>query len=224
MVAMKQLKLKATARKLTGRKVKQLREKGILPANIFGKGVKSLSIELPMVDFHKTYQEAGHTNIIYLEVGKKEHPVLVSNVQTHPVSSEILHVDFHEINLREKVTAMVQVELEGEAPAEKQGVGNLVQLLNELEVEALPADLPEMLVADVSGLTEIDQSILVKDLKYDKAKVEVKAEADELVAKIEEPQKEEIAEPAVVEEVAEGETPVEEQATKDSSEVTSKEE
>lgn len=219
---MKQIKLTASERKLTGRKVKQLREKGMLPANIFGKSIKSIAIEIPMVDFHRAYGEAGHTNIIYLTVNANEHPVLVSNVQAHPVSSEVLHVDFHEINLKEKVTAMVQVELEGEAPAEKQGIGNLMQLLNELEVEALPADLPEALVADVSGLTEIDQSIAVKDLKYDKTKVEVKAEPDEIVAKIEEPQKEEIVEPVVTE----GEVPVEgEQAAgEDTATETSEEE
>lgn len=205
---MKQIKLNATERKLTGRKVKQLREKGILPANIFGKNLKSLSIEMPVSEFQEAYKEAGSTNIINLTVGKKEHPVLVSNVQIHPVSSEVLHVDFHEINLKEKVSATVQIELEGESPAQKQGIGNLVQLLNELEVEALPADLPEMLTVDVSVLAEIDQSVAVKDLKYDKSKVEVKADPDEMVAKIEEPQKEEVVEPVVAEgeEVAESET------------------
>lgn len=230
---MKQIKLSANIRKLTGRKVRQLRDKGIMPANIFGKSIKSLSIEMPVIEFEKAYQEAGYTNIIYLTVDKKEHPVLVSNIQTHPVTSETLHVDFHEINLKEKVTAMVGVELEGEAPAAKQGIGNLVQLLNELEVEALPTDLPEALVANISDLVEIDQAVAVKDLEYDKSKIEVQAEPDEIVVKIEELQKEEIIEQIATEgeEGAEGETPAESESSADdkpaeneTAEETSKEE
>ena len=100
----------------------------------------------------------------------------------------------------------IPVELTGESPAEKQSIGTVVQYLNEIKVEALPADLPEKFTVDVSALSEVDQAIMVKDLKYDKSKVDIKTGAEEIVAKVEPPQKEEVIEaPAPVE----GEVPAE---------------
>lgn len=204
---MSNIKLKSEKRTVFGRKVKKLREKGSIPANIFGKKVKSQAISVGLKEFQKAYLEAGETQIIDLS-GK---PVLVSNMAKDPVSEDILHIDFRQVDLTEKISASVPIETEGDSPAEKQGLGTVVVQIAEVEVEALPTDLPEKIVVDVSGLEEVDQSIYVKDLKVS-TKVEVKVDADAIIAKVEPPQKEEEVvvpeQPAEGEEGAEGESPV----------------
>lgn len=193
---MKKLTLKAEKRKIFGRKVKKLRQEEILPANLYGKKVKSLALQLNLKDFLAVWSQAGETNIIELAITKEEkiHSVLIHNLQIHPVSDAPLHVDFREIDLKEKVQVVIPIELSGEAPAVNKG-GVLVLLLKEIQVEALPTDLPEKFVVDVAKLAEIGQSLSVKDLQYDKAKIELLVEDENLlVVKIEEPAKEEVEE------------------------------
>lgn len=202
--------LEGQVRTLSGRKVKKLREEAQLPANVYGKKIKSLAVQVKLSDFKKVFSEVGETGLITLKLQgdkeKEDRAVLVSNVQYNPVSDTPIHVDFRQVDLKEKVSASVAVEMTGEAPAEKSGVGTAVQYIDEVEVEALPADLPEKFVVDISNLSEVDQTIKVGDLSYDKSKVEVKADPEGLIAKVEPPQKEEEVAPPV--EVApEGEVP-----------------
>jgi len=192
------LKLTAQKRILTGRKVKQLRRKQILPANIYGKEVKSLAIELPLKEFKSVLAQAGETNIINVSVDKegKARPVLVHHVQVDPVTDELLHADLLQVDLTKKVTVMVSLEFKGESPAVAKG-GVLVRLLNEVEIEALPSDLPDKLEVDITGLEEIGQSIALKQVPIGTAKVKLLTEnLDELVVKIEAPAKEEEPAPA----------------------------
>ncbi|HSX48865.1 MAG TPA: 50S ribosomal protein L25 [Candidatus Saccharimonadales bacterium] len=199
---MVKITLKAEKRKVTGRKVKNLRKEGQIPANIYGKDVPSLSIQVGAKDLEGVFKKAGETAIIDLTIGKEVRPVLVHNMQIHPVTDEVLHVDFRQVNLKEKVSANIPVELVGESPAQKSGIGTAVLLVKELEVEALPGDLPEKFEVDASILTEVDQVVKISDLKYDKSKVEVKTDVESIVAKVEPPQKEEVVVAAVVEEAA----------------------
>ncbi len=204
---MTKINLKANARKLTGHKVKTLRKQGIVPANIYGKDVKSLAVEVDSKEFKEIYKKAGETGIVEILIGKDERPVLIHNVQVHPATDEILHVDFMQVNLKVKITAQVPVEITGESPVEKSGEGTVVLLLRELEVEALPADLPEKFEIDALKLTEVDQAVKVADLKIDKTKIEIKADPETILVKVEPPQKEEVVEVVPAEEVpAEGET------------------
>jgi large subunit ribosomal protein L25 len=205
--------LNAEERKLTGRKVKTIRNKGFLPGNIYGKGIKSQAVQVKSHEFKEIYKEVGETGIVTLQVDKVEHPVLVTNVQKHPVTDEIIHVDFRQVDLKAKVTAEVPVEVIGESPAEKQGIGTVVQYLKEVEIEALPADLLEKFEVDTSTLSEVDQAIYVKDLKIDKDKIEIKTNGDEIVVKVEPPQKEEVVETPIVAVGAEGAVPAEGEAT-----------
>jgi large subunit ribosomal protein L25 len=181
---------------------------GILPGNVFGNKIKSTSIQFKAEDFGKVYKEVGETGLLNIQIDgeKEERPVLVVNLQKEPVSDSFLHVDFHQVDLKVKVEARVPVELTGESPAEKQGIGTVVLYINEIEVEALPMDLPEKFVVDVTTLTEVDQAMHVKDLKIDKTKVEVKTDIESVLVKVEPPQKEEVIVPAPV---AEGEVPAE---------------
>lgn len=192
-------KLKAHKREIFGRKIKSLRREGFLPANLYGKKIASLAIQLPVKDFLAIYEKAGETGLVDLTINGKVSPVLISNVQLNPVTDFPLHVDFRAVDLKEKIQAAVPVELTGGAPAEKTGVGILVQQLNEVEVEALPTDLPEKLIADVSKLENVDEVVLVKDLLVDKEKVSVVTDENQIIAKIEPPAKEEVA-PAPAEE------------------------
>lgn len=215
------INLKAEKRTVTGRKVKKLRREGLLPANVYGKNEASQALQLSVVEFEKAYKEAGETGLVELSVGGDTKHVLISNIHTNPVTDEYLHVDFRQVSLKEKVVANVPVEIVGEAQAEKDGIGTLVVQLNDVEVEALPLDLPESFKVDVGILVEVDQAIYVKDLKYDKAKVEIKNDLEAIVAKIEPPQKEEVVEVPVEEgaEVEAGaETPEAEVSAAESSE------
>ena len=201
---MAKVELKAEKRKIEGRKVKNLRKEGILPGNVYGKKVKSESVQVNLKDFETAYKEVGETGLLTLVVGSDEKPVLIHNLQVHPVTDDPIHVDFLQVDLKEKVEADIPVELMGESPAEKQGIGTVVQYLNEITVEALPTDLPEKFAVDISGLTEVDQSFMVKDLLFDKSKVEIKVDLEEMVAKVEPPQKEEVVEAPVPAEGEEG--------------------
>ena len=186
--------LKAEERKLTGRKVSTLRKLGLIPANVYGKKIASQSLQISSDEFKKVYKEVGETGLLTLEIGKEEKPVLVNSIQVNAKTDEILHVNFFQVDLKVKVTANVPVEVTGEPEAQKQGVGTVVQYLNEVEVEALPADLIEKFEVDTTELAEVDQAIYVKDLKYDKSKIEVKSDPEAIIVKVEPPQKEEVVE------------------------------
>lgn len=166
---MEKYQLKAKKRTLLGRKVKQLRKQGLLPANIYGSKVKSQAVEVPFTDFKQVFRKAGETKIVDLVLEDKDtYPVLIHNVQIDPLSGKPLHADFYRVNLKEKVKTKVPVTLIGSSPAVIQKIGLLLQTLNEVEIEALPADLPEKIEIDVTPLTNLDQELKVSDLKVPK--------------------------------------------------------
>lgn len=207
---MAELKLKAKKREVLGKKVKNLRSEGLLPANVYGKKTSSMAVSLSQEEFDQVFEEAGETGVIKLTIEgeKADRPILIQNVQKNPVTNEPIHADLRQIILTEKVTAQIPVELTGEAPAAEQKMGILIQTANELEVEALPMDLPERFIVDVSKLENVGDEVLVKDLSYDKGKIELHAEEDLVLAKIDPLAVEEVepvAEEAVEGEVAEGE-------------------
>jgi len=192
--------LSANTRTIFGRKTKQLRKKGLIPANIFGKKIKSLAIELEGQGLLDTMRKAGETGLIHLKIkgDDKVHPVLISGYAQHPVTDEMLHVDFHEVDLKQKTTATVPLHAIGESEAVKSGMV-LVMFKNEIEVEALPTDLPDSIEVDISGLTEVGMTILAKDLKVDRSKVTLSIEDEEPIITIQEPAKEEVVEAAPAE-------------------------
>ncbi|QQG47664.1 MAG: 50S ribosomal protein L25 [Candidatus Woesebacteria bacterium] len=218
-------KIKAENRKITGRKVKALRSQGILPANIFGKKIKSVAIQVDYKDFEKVYHEVGETGIIEIILAKKTLPTLISNLQKDTVTGKIIHADFHSIDLKEKVTAKVPVEIKGESPAVKNGLGTAVQQLDEIEIEALPTDIPEKFVVDITSLENVDDGIYVKDIKFSK-KIEVKEDLEKIVISVQPLQKEEVvvvAPKPEQEAQVEGETPKEEIPAEENKEETPKE-
>jgi large subunit ribosomal protein L25 len=160
---MKQIELNATERTLVKKKVKELRDKGLLPAGIFGiSGNRNITINKK--EFIRVFKEARYTGIINIQIEGKNHNVLITEIQTHPILPTPLHVSFHEVSLKEKVTAAVPIELIGEAPAVKLYGGVIFENLQEIEISSLPQNIPPSIEIDISGLLNIGDSILIKDL------------------------------------------------------------
>ncbi len=154
----------AQPRNTTGKKVKQLRQNGVLPATVYGKGMTPVSIELDEAVFIRTYKQTGETGLINLTVGKDIYPVLVKNTQSEPVSGAPIHIEFQKVNLHEKIKANIPIVLTGESQAVKEKSGTLLQLVNEVEVEALPANLPEHITVDISTLVAVNDHLTVGQL------------------------------------------------------------
>ena len=147
------LLLTSSKRKIIGRKVKSIRKEGLVPANVFGKKIKSLAVSVKSQDFRKIFSKAGATGIIYLDISeeKEPKPVLVSAIQKHPLKGTLLHIDFRQVDLTQKVKAEVPIKITGESLAVKDKNGVLVSVLSQVMVEALPADLPEFLEISIQG-------------------------------------------------------------------------
>lgn len=204
---MKREALTAEKRTITGKKVKHLRREGVLPANMFGKGIKSLTIQLPLKDFQEIYNKVHETGLVDLTVDGETHPILIQNVHSHPITHTPLHADFFKVNLKEKVKATIPIIAIGEPKAVTDKIGVLLQPLSEIEVEALPADLPENIEINIESLAEIDASLTIADLKVPSG-VEIMAEPNEMIFRIGELVSEE-AEELAAEEEAEAEAAAE---------------
>ena len=229
------VELKADKRDVTGRKVKHLRAAGIVPAVVYGKDMEAMNVQVPAKDFEKALKVAGESTLVYLMVGGESYPTIIHDVARDAVRGETLHADFYKVNLKEKIKAMVPVVFVGESPAVKESQGIFVRNVNELEVEALPTDLPHELTVDISSLKAFGDQIAAKDIKLPQG-VELMAGADEIIATVQEPISEEeleaqLAEPTTditavgdVEKPVEEEVPAEEGETPAPAEAPAKEE
>ncbi|MDO8583417.1 MAG: 50S ribosomal protein L25 [bacterium] len=180
---MKRFKLAVEKRKVTGKKVNKLRKEGIFPANIYGKGVKSVSLQVPYKEFEKIYKEAGETGIVDVTVDGEVRPSLIHNVQQDYYKHTLLHADFFQVNLKEKVKTMVKVVVIGEPKAVSEKLGLLMQTLSEVEIEALPTDLPDKVEINVEPLAALDAQVTVGEIKAP-AGVTILTDASQVVAKI----------------------------------------
>jgi large subunit ribosomal protein L25 len=193
---MEKIILQASPRDLLGKKVKTLRASGTLPAHVYGKGLNSAAVAVTAKDFATALSQAGETGLVELTVAGEDssRPVLIQGVQKDPVTGNPLHVDLYQVNLKEKTTAKVPVVLTGENELEKRSEGLIIQTLNEIEVEALPTDIPHEFTVDTTALTEIGQTFKVSDLSYDHEKVTVKVDPEEniLVMQVAEMKEEEV--------------------------------
>lgn len=183
---MDRLSLKAIERIILGKKVKKLRKDGQLPGHVYGKGVETEHVSVDGKTFLKTFKEAGETGLIDLRIGaEKIRPVLVRGVQYDPVSGELVHIDFYQVNLTQKVKVPVPLILIGEQPESVHlGETIVLQTLQELEVEALPTDLIENIEVDITTLKNIDDAITVGQLNYDRSKLTITAAEEEIVVKL----------------------------------------
>ena len=211
------LSLSAKIREITGKRVKKLRKAGRLPAVLYGPKIKTAQpLELDEKEFEKAYQEAGESSLISLEVAEKKYPVLIHEVARDPLTEKPIHVDFYQPRLEEEVQVTIPIIFEGVPPAVKDLGGTLVKNISELEVKALPQNLPHEIKVNIERLKTFKDSILIKDLKLPEG-VKILKEPEEIVAQVLAPVKveEELVKPIEekVEEVEKVEEEKEEEKT-----------
>ena len=210
--------LKVTPREVLGKKVRALRREGLTPANIYGPKVESTAVQVPTEELRHVLKTAGRNDIVYLRLdGDEPRPTFVREIQQNPVTDAILHVDFFQISLRDKVRAEVPIHLVGLSPAVDTFGGILMHGLDHVTVEALPTEVPSFLELDVSPLVEINQALHVSNLELPED-VTLLTDPEQVVAKVAppavepEPEVEEEEEEAVEGEAAEEEGAEEGQA------------
>lgn len=186
------MNLTATVRD-TKKNPETLRKEGFVPGELYGHKEQNMHICVPEKDFSRTYKEAGESTVISLSVSGKKYPVLVHDVQMDYMSGRPRHVDFYMVQANEKISVSVPFDFEGEAPAVKAAGGVLTKAMQEIEVEALPADLPHDIKVSLSALATIGDAIRVKDIKAPKGVVFVSDIESVIVS---------VGEPAAQEEVA----------------------
>ncbi len=191
-----QTSLPAQRRAVQGKKVRQLRRQGIIPANVFGRGRASTAIQVSALDLQRLLSRRGGARIISLQIDGTDEAALLRHVQRDPRTGHIEHVDFMHVEMTRKIRARVPVHLVGEAPAVRQLGGVLLHMSDAIEVECLPRDLPEALELDISGLDQLDATLHVSDIHLPQG-VELLDDPDEPVAKVTPPRMaEEVAAPA----------------------------
>lgn len=211
-------------REITGEKVRFLRREGLVPAELYGHGIKNLHLEVAVKDFDKVLKDAGTTTVITLVLNTQKHSALIHDVTRNYVTGAVDHVDFYEVRMDEKLKAHVLIEFIGEAPAIKAYGAVINKSMSEIEVEALPQNLPHSLIVDLSLLAELNQSIYVRDIAIPKG-VEVLVDPETAVATATPMAEEEVVEvPVSVADVKveSEEKKAERAAAKDSTEKTEK--
>ena len=204
--------MKVANRGILGKKVKHLRRQGITPVHVFGHGIESLALQCDARELERVLSQAGQARLINLKLAKEKKPrtVVVREFDRDWRKGQLVHVDFYQVKMEEKIRVEVPVVLLGEAPALKSKENMLEHELGAFTVECLPAKIPNNIEVDISSLTELDQAIRVKDITLDKD-ITVLNNPDLVVAKIsfrpvekvEEKVVEEVLEAEVAEEAAE---------------------
>ena len=209
-------------RTATGRGNGRLRREGVVPGVVFGKGSESIPVQLDAKELETLYRAAGRTSIVRLRVegdGDGEGPkaprgaksAIIRTLQRHPLTRRPVHVDFFLVDLTHEMQVDIPLAFVGEAPAVEATGGTLLTSLDHLKIRALPADLPQQIEVDVSGLVDLDAAIHVRDIVVDTEKVHILNDGEEMIAKVVPPRVEEEPDvPAAEEE--EGAEPVEGEA------------
>ncbi|HIE17464.1 MAG TPA: 50S ribosomal protein L25 [Dehalococcoidia bacterium] len=205
---MKRLELEASKREVLGKKVRFLRRQGLIPANIYGHGINSIPVQLDAKSLKQLLANTGTTDLISLKITGSKTPVrvLVRDVQRNPLTDELLHVDFYQVEMTERIKVEVPLVFIGEAPVLDRVKGtSLLHLVDSLYIEALPDDLPHSLEVDLSLLKEADDAIYVKDIQIGDG-ITLLSDPEQMVVKVVEARREVEAAPVEVEgEVTEGE-------------------
>jgi large subunit ribosomal protein L25 len=203
------IKLKAKKRDKLGRKNKQLRKQGILPAVLYGGGVESTPLEINLKEFEKVFREAGTSSLISLDVKGKEYQVLIHEISKDPLTGAFLHVDFYSPSKKKETTVEIPLIFEGIEEVQKESGGNVLKEIQEVEVKGLAYNLPREIKVDVSSLKNFEDRILVKDIKIPEGNT-ILREKEDIVAILTPPAEEEIEKPQPEEEKTVEEKPTEE--------------
>jgi large subunit ribosomal protein L25 len=182
---MADLALKVRPRTVLGKKVKRLRRAGVTPANVYGHNVPSLAVEADAHDLQLLLRRAGHTGLVQLTVEGEAapRPVLVRDYVRRATNDDLLHVDFFQVSMREKLSVTVPLRFVGEAPAVEQFDAVVVNALDAVSVQCLPADIPDHIEVDISSLVDTTSTIFVRDLRVPD-RVEILTDGDLPVASV----------------------------------------
>lgn len=204
------IELQAKIRNKFGRQTQALRKQGLLPAVLYGEGIKeNLALQVPEKDFEKAYLRAGESSLVELKANQKKFSVLIHQIAKDPISGKFLHIDFFYPSAKKQIKAEIPLIFEGEAPAVKDLNGVLAREIQTVEVKGLAQNLPREIKVNVSGLKTFEDRLSIKDLKVP-PEVEILREPDEIVAHVTPPAKVEEEKPAEEKKPAEEEKPKEE--------------
>jgi large subunit ribosomal protein L25 len=162
---MEEVVVNAEKRDVIGKQVRALRRQGQLPAVIYGHGIKPLLISLNQKEANRILPSLSSSHLVVIKVDGQPHTTLVREKQRHPVKGHMIHIDFQEVSMTERLKAQVQLVIVGDAPAVKNYNGIIVVNMEELEVEALPGDLPDRITLNIDSLTNIGDAIHVRDIQ-----------------------------------------------------------
>lgn len=159
------INLKLDARELQGKKVKLLRQDGIVPAVVYGAGVEPMNVQAAQNILEKVIKDAGKHTPVHLTIGSKKKIAMIKDVDLEPVRAQVRHVSFHAVKQNEPVTAEVPIHLvgQGESEAEKAGL-IILQAVDSIEVKALPLDLPDALELSIIDLKEAGEQVTLGDI------------------------------------------------------------
>lgn len=175
------IRLEGQSRGDIGKKVKVLRAQGLTPAVLYGHKIKNINLVIPSKAFEKVYARAGESTLLDLVLdGGTPKKVLVQDVQKDALSGTVIHIDFHEVSMTEKITTEIPLKFIGESKAVKELAGVLVKNMDDLKVECLPSDLVHEIEVDITPLVDFETSIHVKELNIPKG-ITVLVQPDEVV-------------------------------------------
>lgn len=188
---MESIKLNAVKRSLIGKKVKELRKQGKIPAVLYSQGKVGENLTLNLKEFINIFKKAGSSSLVDLTINDKNPiKILIYQPQYDPLTDKPIHVDLYKIRMDEEITTKIPLEFVGEAPAVKELEGNLIKNKDEVEVKCLPGNLIPKIQVDISALKSFDNSILIKDLKIPQT-IKIQDEQEETVAIVNPPISEE---------------------------------
>jgi large subunit ribosomal protein L25 len=191
----KHAELQAEQREMLGKKVRRLRAQGVLPATVYGHAVTPVSIQIDAHDFQQVLKSSGRTQLIDLSIGsEKARPVFVKQIAVDAKRNAIQHVEFFQANLLEKTHATVPIHFVGESQAVKDG-GILLTLVDHVEVESLPDDIPAGFDVDISALEELNSALHMSDITPPEG-VALLSAPDDVICKVDPPVSEEALEEA----------------------------
>lgn len=181
---MKTLLLKVQKREAMKKKLNTLREKEIVPAVIYGHKIKNTNVQVSMHDFIKVHRVAGESTLFDLEINdEKPVKVIIKDIQRDPVKGDIIHIDFHQVSMTEKLQAQIPLKFIGIAPAIKTFGGVFVTQKESLSVKCLPQDLVSDIEVDVTSIVNLEDSIKIKNIKVPE-KIEVLDNPEDIVAAV----------------------------------------
>ncbi len=186
---MEKINLKVTLR--GEENLKQEREKGMIPAVLYGQKKENKSLWLEELAFGKVFEKAGENTVVVLDLeGGAKDNVLICDYQIDPLSGKFRHVDFLRINMKEDVETNVPLVFVGEAPAVKEKGGILIKVLDEVEVKCLPGNIPQEFEVDLTKLVNFEDVIAISDLAIPEG-VEILDDPETVIASVSEPRSEE---------------------------------